>query len=113
MISSPKASFDAKWLVKEPCGTPAACTMSRTLAFANPRSWTTRRPSVRIRSRLDVFGISLITTDVHSLVSSPRVLQPSARLGAPSTGSAPRQARDDRRKERLFFEVVEDAVGFF
>src|SRR5258708_28568827 len=57
MTSRPKASLDAKWLVKEPCGTPAAWTMSRTLAPAKPRSCTTRMPSVRIFSRLDGLDI--------------------------------------------------------
>jgi hypothetical protein len=41
---------------QEPCGTPAARTISRTPAFAKPRRWTTRSPAFRIVSRCDGFG---------------------------------------------------------
>src|SRR5579872_5175667 len=55
--SRQKASFDSKWLVKDPCGTPAARTMSRTVAPQYPCSSTTLKPSVSIFSRSDGLGI--------------------------------------------------------
>src|SRR5258706_4026711 len=45
--SRQKASFDSKWFVNDPCGTPAARTMSRTVAPQYPCSSTTLKPSVR------------------------------------------------------------------
>src|SRR5579863_7140989 len=55
--SRQKASLDSKWLVKDPCGTPAARTMSRTVAPQYPCSSTTLKPSVSIFSRSDGLGI--------------------------------------------------------
>src|SRR3979411_2916368 len=55
--STQKASLDSKWLVNDPCGTPAARTMSRTVAPQYPCSSTTLKPSVSIFSRSDGLGI--------------------------------------------------------
>src|SRR5580698_7325890 len=57
--SRQKASFDSKWLVNDPCGTPAARTMSRTVAPQYPCSRTTLKPSVSIFSRSD--GLDILT----------------------------------------------------
>src|SRR5260370_29264149 len=54
--SRQKASFDSKWFVNDPCGTPAARTMSRTVAPQYPCSRTTLKPSVSIFSRSDGLG---------------------------------------------------------
>src|ERR1700686_2125606 len=51
--SRQKASLDSKWFVNDPCGTPAARTMSRTVAPQYPCSRTTLKPSVSIFSRSD------------------------------------------------------------
>src|SRR5712675_1897891 len=55
--SRQKASFDSKWFVNDPCGTPAARTMSRTVAPQYPCSSTTLKPSVSIFSRSDDLGM--------------------------------------------------------
>src|SRR6266478_6258809 len=55
--SRQKASFDSKWFVNDPCGTPAARTMSRTVAPQYPCSSTTLKPSVSIFSRSDGLGM--------------------------------------------------------
>src|SRR5580692_11793288 len=55
--SRQKASFVSKWFVNDPCGTPSARTMSRTVAPQYPCSSTTVKPSVSIFSRSDGLGI--------------------------------------------------------
>src|SRR4051794_20349220 len=66
MISRPKASLVAKWLVNDPCGTPAAWTVSPTLGAPNPCACTTRRPSVRIFSRFESLAIWLLWASMVS-----------------------------------------------
>src|SRR5450432_3844149 len=55
--SRQKASFVSKWFVNDPCGTPAARTISRTVAPQYPCSSTTLKPSASIFSRSDGLGM--------------------------------------------------------
>src|SRR4029077_3293769 len=57
----PNASFETKWLLNEPCGTPAASTMSRTLTPASPCWCTTRNPLARSLSLFVCFCTSQVS----------------------------------------------------
>src|SRR5271167_2831102 len=117
MTANPKASLELKWLVNDPCGTPAACTMSRTLALANPRSCTTRRPSVRIFSRFEALDMVAIWSSI--LACQAREWRPAENVPRALSGSvrndiASRQARAVGQELLQPVDVIVaiDDVGF-